>query len=174
LAGEESVGDLVGKASGAVRKSARKATKSAKESANKSATSTVKRTARTARKAAATAREAAQEASTTVADSAEEAGTAVADKARQAVATVKATRKARAGLVDDARRIADDADLDEGMATKAIERAEALHYDVVVNKRGLSVTALTTTLNERWDNGWRLAHVFEQRGNTVLVFEKRD
>ena len=44
---------------------------------------------------------------------------------------------------------------------------------MVVNKRGLSVAALTKTLNERWENGWQLAHAFEQRGNTVLVFAKR-
>jgi|GEM_PF-3660067 len=33
--------------------------------------------------------------------------------------------------------------------------------------------ALTKVLNQRWDTGWRLAHLIEQRGNTVLVFEKR-
>ncbi len=92
---------------------------------------------------------------------------------RKAAATARATRAARAGLVEDAREIAESADLDEGAATRAIDAAEALHYDVVVNKRGLSVNALTRTLNERWENGWSLAHVFEQRGNTVLVFEKR-
>ena len=59
------------------------------------------------------------------------------------------------------------------MATNAIEEAEGLHYQVEVNKRALSVSALTKTLNDRWANGWRLAHMLEQRGNTVLVFEKR-
>jgi hypothetical protein len=48
-----------------------------------------------------------------------------------------------------------------------------MHYQVEVNKRGLSVKSLTKTLNARWENGWRLAHMLEQRGNTVLVFEKR-
>jgi hypothetical protein len=87
--------------------------------------------------------------------------------------TARATRAARAGLVEDAREIAAEADLGEGTASKAIAAAEALHYQVEVNKRGLSTTALTKVLNQRWDNGWRLAHMLEQRGNTVLVFEKR-
>lgn len=91
----------------------------------------------------------------------------------KAKATVRATRAARAGQVNDAREIAADADLEEGMATSAIADAEALHYQVEVNKRGLSVGALTKVLNDRWANGWRLAHMLEQRGNTVLVFEKR-
>ncbi len=56
---------------------------------------------------------------------------------------------------------------------EAIAEAAMLHYQVEVNKRGLSVTGLTKTLNARWDNGWRLAHMIEQRGNTVLVFERR-
>ena len=91
----------------------------------------------------------------------------------KAAATVRVTRAARAGKVREARDIAAEADLEEGMATSAISDAEALHYQVDVNKRGLSVAALTKTLNDRWANGWRLAHMFEQRGNTVLVFEKR-
>ena len=88
-------------------------------------------------------------------------------------ATARATRAARAGLVDEARDIAAEADLGEGVAAKAIAQAEELHYQVEVNKRGLSVANLTKVLNQRWDNGWRLAHMLEQRGNTVLVFEKR-
>jgi hypothetical protein len=42
---------------------------------------------------------------------------------------------------------------------------------VVVNKRAVSVKR--TTRHERWDNGWRVAHGFEQRGNTVLAFRER-
>ncbi|MDP9388737.1 MAG: hypothetical protein M3Q48_12690 [Actinomycetota bacterium] len=69
--------------------------------------------------------------------------------------------------------IAAEGELGQGVANRAIAEVEALHYQVEVNKRGLSVTALTKTLNDRWENGWRLAHMLEQRGNTVLVFEKR-
>jgi hypothetical protein len=92
---------------------------------------------------------------------------------KKATATAKATKAARAGLVEDARDVATGADLGEGVAAKAIAEAEALHYQVEVNKRALSVNSLTKVLNDRWDNGWKLAHMLEQRGNTVLVFEKR-
>jgi hypothetical protein len=97
------------------------------------------------------------------------AAKAAKESATKAAATVRAARAAREGRVKEARAIATEADLDP----KALAEFENLHYQVEVNKRGLSVSSLTTTLNQRWDNGWRLAHVIEQRGNTVLVFEKR-
>lgn len=101
------------------------------------------------------------------------AATKAKDSTTKSVATARATRAARAGRVEDAREIVEEAELDEGMAASAIGEAESLHYQVEVNKRGLSVSALTGTLNDRWANGWRLVHMLEQRGNTVLVFEKR-
>ncbi len=127
--------------------SARKATRTARDSAAKAAL----RTKATTGKAAKTAK----------------------DSATKAAATVRAARAAREGRAKDARAIATAADLDEGAAAKAVAELENLHYQVEVNKRGLSVSSLTTTLNERWENGWCLAHMLEQRGNTVLVFEKR-
>lgn len=45
-------------------------------------------------------------------------------------------------------------------------------YDCEVNRGDLSVGWLTDRLNERYEDGWRLAHIFEQAGNTVLVFER--
>lgn len=152
------------------KKSARKMTETAKTATREA----VEAAAQSSREAAGAAKEQARRASDTTAESARQVGEATGRSGRRAAATVKATRAARGGLVDDARRIADEADLQGGKATQAIEEVEARHYDVVVNKRGLSVSALTTTLNERWDNGWALAQVFEQRGNTVLVYEKRD
>ena len=101
------------------------------------------------------------------------AATTVKKSAKKATGTAKATRAAQSGRVVDAKRAAAEAALGDGMAAAAIAKANVQHYDVEVNKRGLSVKALTKTLNGRWDNGWRLAHLFEQRGNTVLVFEKR-
>ena len=102
-----------------------------------------------------------------------EAAKAVEKPVRKAAGTVRAARAARSGMVEEARSIAAEADLGDGPAGRAIAAAESMHYQVEVNKRGLSVTALTRTLNERWENGWRLAHLIEQRGNTVLVFERR-
>ncbi len=136
------------------------------------AASTVKKSAR---KASGAVKKSARRAAATVQESADKAAATTKGRARKAAATVRARRAARSGLVEDARQIAEQADLDDkGAAAHAIEKVEAQHYDVVVNKRGLSVKALTTTLNERWENGWSLAHVFEQRGNTVLVFQKRE
>ena len=129
-----------------VKDSARKATRTAKESAAKAADRTKATTGKAAK--------------------------AAKDSATKAAGTVRAARAARDGRVQDARAIATEADLGEG-ATKTIAELEAMHYLVEVNKRGLSVSSLTTTLNQRWENGWRLAHMLEQRGNTVLVFEKR-
>ena len=142
--GQES--DADGKAT-ALRGSARKATQTAKEGAAKAAGKTKANTGKATK--------------------------ASKDSAAKAAATARAAKAAREARVQDARAIANEADLDEGAATKAIAELEAMHYLVEVNKRGLSVSALTTTLNERWENGWRLAHMLEQRGNTVLVFEKR-
>ena len=142
--GEQAEGEAKAKA---VKDSARKATQTAKESATKAAGRTKATTAKAAK--------------------------AAKESAAKAAGTVRATKAARDARVQDARAIAAEADLDEGAATKAIAELEAMHYLVEVNKRGLSVSSLTTTLNERWENGWRLAHIIEQRGNTVLVFEKR-
>ncbi len=140
-------GNAAGDRATAVKDSARKATQTAKDSAAKAAA----RTKATTGKAAKAAKE----------------------SATKAAGTVRAARAAKDGRVEDARAIATDADLEEGVATMAIAEVDALQYQVEVNKRGLSVSALTTTLNQRWENGWRLAHILEQRGNTVLVFEKR-
>lgn len=76
----------------------------------------------------------------------------------------------RGGRVEEARELVEEADVEEGIAARAVAEAEERHYQVEVNKGGLSVSALTKTLNDRWDSGWRLSHVFEQRANTVLVF----
>lgn len=46
------------------------------------------------------------------------------------------------------------------------------HYDAVVNKGDLNMARFTSELNERWRSGWRLAHVIEQHGNTVMVYER--
>ena len=48
------------------------------------------------------------------------------------------------------------------------------HYEAEVNKGSLSTTAFTRQLNHRWKTGWRLANVFEQDKNTVLVWERRE
>ena len=123
---------------------------------------------------AAGAKKRAAKAADSVSTTARKAGRTAKKAAEKTTGTARAVRAAKAGRVDEAREIVDDAGLDdEGLAGKAVDAADERHYQVEVNKRSLSVTALTKTLNERWDSGWRLAHILEQRGNTVLVFEKR-
>ena len=126
-----------------------------------------------ARQTAETAKASTRKATKVARSTADKVTKTAKETTRKAAATAKATRAARSGRVVKAKHIATEADLEEGVATRAIEGADDLHYQVEVNKRGMSVKGLTKTLNERWDNGWRLAHVLEQRGNTVLVFEKR-
>ena len=98
----------------------------------------------------------------------------VAEPVKQAAAAVQATHLARDGRVEEAKEVAASAQLGDGMAQRAIADVDGMRYQVEVNKRRVSVTALTDTLNERWANGWRLAHVIEQRGNLMLFYEKRD
>ena len=98
---------------------------------------------------------------------AQDTAEAVVSSARKTGSAVKtATGKAATATKETTKKAAKT-------AAKAVTKDEPLHYDAVVNKRGLSVAALTKTLNGRWEDGWRLAHVLEQRGNTVLVFERR-
>ncbi|MDQ4132641.1 MAG: hypothetical protein M3179_05400 [Actinomycetota bacterium] len=130
-------------------------------------------TAETARKASTKTKSSARKATAKAGSAANKATTTARTSSRKAAGTAKATRAARAGRVKDAKKVVAEADLGDGMAERAISKMEERHYLVEVNKRGLSVTALTKTLNEQWDNGWRLAHILEQRGNTVLVYEKR-
>lgn len=47
------------------------------------------------------------------------------------------------------------------------------HYDTSVNKGDLNMRSFTDDLNDRWNDGWKLAHVFEQGGNTIVVWERR-
>lgn len=63
-------------------------------------------------------------------------------------------------------------------AERALEhRKEAMsgvRYTVGLNKGSLNVGGFQKLLNERWKNGYKLAHLIEQHGNTLMVFEQRD
>ncbi len=133
---------------------------------------TARKVTRTAKKSTTTVAATAKGSARRSADTVKESAAKAAKTTKRAVGGARASRAAKAGMVEDARQVAAEADA-YGSAADAIAEAEAMHYQVEVNKRGLSVKALTKTLNARWDNGWRLAHMLEQRGNTVLVFEKR-
>ncbi len=44
------------------------------------------------------------------------------------------------------------------------------HYDVEVNKGSFNSRHMTALLNKRYEMGWEIDKMFEQDGNTVLVF----
>jgi hypothetical protein len=45
------------------------------------------------------------------------------------------------------------------------------HYDTEVNRGSINMLALKGMLTQRYRNGYRLAHIYEQDKNTVMVFE---
>lgn len=47
----------------------------------------------------------------------------------------------------------------------------AQHYVTVVNKGAIEMLGFTARLNGYYQNGYRLAHVYEQSGNSVMVLE---
>lgn len=47
------------------------------------------------------------------------------------------------------------------------------HYEATVNRGSLNMATFTRELNQRWKRGWKLGQVFEQSGNTVIVWERR-
>ena len=49
---------------------------------------------------------------------------------------------------------------------------QRLEYSTAVNKKSLNMTWFERTLNSKAVEAWRLAHVFEQDGNTVMVFDR--
>ena len=48
----------------------------------------------------------------------------------------------------------------------------AEHYEATVNKGDINMRGLTDEMNDRFENGWRLAHVVEQSGNTLFIWER--
>lgn len=45
-------------------------------------------------------------------------------------------------------------------------------YDTEVNKGSINMRSLSSTLNKRGGEGWRLKQAFEEGGNTILIFER--
>jgi len=46
-------------------------------------------------------------------------------------------------------------------------------YEVEVNNGSMRVQQFAKTANARWANGYLIEHVYEQDGNTVVVWRKR-
>lgn len=47
-------------------------------------------------------------------------------------------------------------------------------YLTEVNKGSINMSTLTDKLNDRYEEGWKLHSIFEQNGNTLTVYERRD
>lgn len=45
------------------------------------------------------------------------------------------------------------------------------HYVTRVDKNDINMKRWAKVLNDYYESGYRLAHVLEQQGNTVMVFE---
>lgn len=45
-------------------------------------------------------------------------------------------------------------------------------YDCDVNRGDVNMRALADTLNDRFADGWKLAHMVEQNGNVIMVYER--
>jgi hypothetical protein len=45
------------------------------------------------------------------------------------------------------------------------------HYEAEVNKGSINMRHFSAKASDRYSKGWRLAHLYEQDGNTVMVWE---
>jgi hypothetical protein len=45
-------------------------------------------------------------------------------------------------------------------------------FEAEVNKGSINMAAFTNSLNARYANGYRPAHVLEQDGNTMVIWER--
>jgi len=46
------------------------------------------------------------------------------------------------------------------------------HYEIEVNEGSVNMKKFASAANERHDNGYRMAHVYSQEGNTIVVWER--
>ena len=46
------------------------------------------------------------------------------------------------------------------------------HYEIEVNEGSVNMKKFSSAANDRHANGYRMAHVFQQEGNTIVVWEK--
>ena len=46
------------------------------------------------------------------------------------------------------------------------------HYETEVNEGNINMTMLQRKLNKRYDDGWKVAHIFSEGGNTIIIWER--
>lgn len=75
------------------------------------------------------------------------------------------------GFMDDVRKINEGKTANAQAAAAARAECGGEHYVTDVNKGSINMRTWQARLSEMHAKGYRLAHVFEQDGNTVQVFE---
>jgi hypothetical protein len=46
------------------------------------------------------------------------------------------------------------------------------HYETEVNRGDINMSGFERDLNDRYEQGWKLAHVFSEGGNTIMIWER--
>jgi len=75
------------------------------------------------------------------------------------------------GFMDDVRKINEDKAAQKLASKTPVPGCPGNHYMTEVNKGSIRMQTWQAHLNDMHRQGYRLAHVFEQDGNTVQVFE---
>lgn len=79
------------------------------------------------------------------------------------------------GFMDKARELAAEQqqakEEHQAAAREVTSRCPGSHYVTEVNKGSIRMQTWQGRLNEMYASGYRLAHVQEQDGNTIQVFE---
>ncbi len=75
------------------------------------------------------------------------------------------------GFMGDVKKINEAKAANQARAEAAREACGGDHYVTEVNKGSLNMRTWQAHINQMHQDGYRLAHVLEQDGNTVQVFE---
>ena len=46
------------------------------------------------------------------------------------------------------------------------------YYEIEVNEGSVNMKKFTDVANQRHSNGYRIAHIYSQEGNTIVVWER--
>ena len=76
------------------------------------------------------------------------------------------------GASGTARCHGDEEDHVFGIGGLSGGKKDGPHYECEVNEGSINMRKFTDVANDRHANGYRMAHVFQQDGNTVVVWEK--
>lgn len=78
------------------------------------------------------------------------------------------------GLMDRRAALLEDKAAEKEARSEARGEVTGQRYVTEVNRGSVNMTAYQERLNTMWHKGYRLHTAFEQDGNTVTIFERRD